>query len=322
MTNTYARIVGTGSYLPDRVVTNNDLEKVVDTNDAWIVERTGIKQRHIAADGQLTCDMAEMAARRAIEMAGISPQAIDLIIIGTTTPDKFFPATATLLQERLGIFGCPAFDVQAVCTGFIYGLGIADKFIRTGAAKHALVIGADIFSRILDWTDRNTCVLFGDGAGAVVLSADSDKGILSTHLYADGRHHDQLHVPGYVKGGKIEAGNAFAWMQGTEVFKFAVNNMTQAAEDALKINNLTINEIDWLIPHQANKRILSAVAKKLKFPEEKVIVTVDMHGNTSAASVPLALDTAVRDGRIHAGQTLLLEAMGGGFTWGSALIKY
>lgn len=322
MTNTYARIAGTGSYLPEKIVTNADLEKIVDTNDAWIIDRTGIKQRHIAADGQLTCDMAEMAARRAIESAGISPQTIDLIIIGTTTPDKFFPATATLLQERLGIFGCPAFDIQAVCTGFVYGLSIADKFIRTGAAKNALVIGADIFSRIIDWTDRNTCVLFGDGAGAVVLSSDSRKGILSTHLYADGRHHEQLHVPGYVKGGKIQAGNAFASMQGTEVFKFAVNNMAHAAEEALKINNLQIKDIDWLIPHQANKRILSAVAKKLKFPEEKVIVTVDQHGNTSAASVPLALDTAVRDGRIKRGDMLLLEAMGGGFTWGSALLKY
>ncbi|MEY3220718.1 MAG: beta-ketoacyl-ACP synthase [Pseudomonadota bacterium] len=322
MTTTYARIAGTGSYLPDKIVTNADLEKMVDTNDAWIVDRTGIKQRHIAADGQLTCDMAEIAARRAIEMAGISPQAIDLIIIGTTTPDKFFPSTATLLQERLGNVGCPAFDVQAVCTGFIYGLSIADKFIRTGAAKNALVIGADIFSRIIDWTDRNTCVLFGDGAGAVVLSANQEVGILSTHLYADGRHHEQLHVPGYVKGGKVQAGNAFASMQGTEVFKFAVNNMAHAAEEALKINDLKINDVDWLIPHQANKRILSAVAKRLKFPEEKVIVTVDLHGNTSAASVPLALDTAVRDGRIKRGETLLLEAMGGGFTWGSALLTY
>lgn len=318
----YARIAGTGSYLPEKILTNADLENMVDTSDAWIVERTGIKQRHLAADGQLTCEMAEIAARRALASAGIKPQCIDLIIVATTTPDKIFPATATLLQERLGIFGCPAFDVQAVCTGFVYGLSIADKFIRTGAAKHALVVGADIFSRILDWTDRNTCVLFGDGAGAVILSADPQGGILSTHLYADGRYHEQLQVPGYIKGGKVQAGNAFAFMQGAEVFKFAVNNMAQAAEDALKANELEIEDLDWLIPHQANKRILSAVAKKLKFPEQKVIVTVDKHGNTSAASVPLALDTAVRDGRINRGDLLLLEAMGGGFTWGAALVTY
>ncbi len=318
----FSKIVGTGGYLPEKILTNFDLEKMVDTSDAWIVERTGIRSRHIAAANETTSDLAEHAARRALDMAGLSPHDLDLIILATTTPDKLFPSTACLLQERLGVGGFPAFDVQAVCTGFLYALATADKFIQTGGAKNVLVVGAETFSRLVDWTDRNTCVLFGDGAGAVVLSASDEAGILSTHLHADGRYHEALAANGHVKQGQLNQGDGFTFMRGQEVFKFAVKALSQVVAEALEANQLTQNQIDWLVPHQANKRIIDGIAKKLQLPSERVVVTVDYHGNTSAASVPLALDVAVRDGRIQRGDTLLLEAMGGGFTWGSALLVY
>ncbi len=320
MTN-YSRIIGVGSYLPERILSNAELEKMVDTSDDWIVSRTGIRQRHLSAPTQNTADLALLASQNALAYADMAADSLDLIILATTTPDRIFPSTACLIQARLGVHGCAAFDVQAVCTGFVYALSIADKFIRAGSAKRALVIGAETFSRIIDWTDRGTCVLFGDGAGAVVLEAANAPGIYSTHLYADGQYHNSLTVEGYVADGRLQ-GSGFTVMNGGEVFKLAVNNMSAAAEEALKTNQMHIDAIDWLIPHQANTRILSAVAKKLAFPEEKVVQTVSQHGNTSAASVPLALDTAVRDGRIHTGQHLLLSAMGGGFTWGSALLKF
>ncbi len=321
---TYARIIGTGGYLPSKVLTNADLEKMVDTSDQWIMERTGIKKRHIAAPAETTCDLAEQAARRAIDAAGIDANSIDLIVVGTTTPDRIFPSTACLLQERLGLHGCPAFDVQAVCTGFIYALTMADKFIRTGASKRALVVGAETLSRITDWTDRATCVLFGDGAGAVILEAGDAPGILSTHLHADGQYKDLLTVPAGVSQGydKVRSGTAFMTMEGNEVFKVAVNTLGDIVDETLSSNQLEKSDIDWLVPHQANIRIIAATAKKLKLPMERVVVTVEEHGNTSAASVPLALDVAVRDGRIKRGDTLLLEAFGGGFTWGSALVRY
>lgn len=320
----YARIIGTGGFLPQQVVTNADLEKKVDTNDAWIRERTGIHKRHIARDGETTCDLAEQAARRAMDAAGISAADLDLIIVATTTPDLVFPSTACLLQQRLGNRGAPAFDVQAVCTGFIYALSIADKFIRTGSAKNALVVGAETLSRIVDWTDRRTCVLFGDGAGAVVLRADDEPGILSTHLHADGTYEKLLCVPVGVSSNykKMLDGEAFIQMQGQEVFKVAVNTLGRIVDETLQFNGLKEDAIDWLIPHQANLRIIEATAKKLKMSMERVVLTVQGHGNTSAASVPLALDVAVRDGRIQPGQLLLLEAFGGGFTWGSALVRY
>lgn len=318
----YSRITGTGSYLPEKILYNTDLETMVATSDAWIIERTGIRQRHIVAEDEGTCDMAEQAARRAMDMAGCRPEDLDLIILGTTTPDKIYPSTACLLQARLGNVGAPAFDVQAVCSGFLYAFSIADKFIRSGTVKRALVVGAETYSRILDWSDRNTCVLFGDGAGAVILEASTEAGVLSTHLHADGSYNEALCVPGTVSGGKIVNGNGFTHMHGTEVFKFAVNALSRVVDEALEANQLHDSDIDWLVPHQANIRIINATAKKLKLPMEKVIVTVPEHGNTSAASVPLALDAGVRDGRIQRGQTLLLEAIGGGFTWGAALIKY
>ncbi len=320
----YSRIVGTGGYLPENVMTNADLEKIVETSDDWITERTGIKQRHIAVEGETTCDIAEKAARQAIEAADLKPQDIDLIIVATTTPDRIFPSTACLLQARLDIHGCAAFDVQAVCTGFVYALSIAEKFIRTGSATRALVVGAETTSRILDWTDRSTCVLFGDGAGAVVLAPSEEAGILSTHLHADGQYSDLLTVPEGVSQGfdKMKAGEAYIQMQGNEVFKMAVNTLGRIVDETLTANNLEKSDIDWLIPHQANIRIIKATARKLNMSMDQVVVTVDHHGNTSAASIPLALDVAVRDGRIKRGETLLLEAFGGGFTWGSALLKY
>ena len=321
---TYARIIGTGGFLPEKILTNADLEKMVDTSDQWIFERTGIKKRHIAAENETTCDLAEAAARLALDAAGIAATDLDLIIIATTTPDRVFPSTACLLQQRLGVHGCPAFDVQAVCTGFIYALAIAEKFIRTGSALRALVIGAETLSRITDWTDRGTCVLFGDGAGAVILEASDQAGILSTHLHADGQYKDLLTVPSGISQGydKVQAGSAFMKMEGNEVFKVAVNTLGDIVDETLAANQLEKSDIDWLVPHQANIRIITATAKKLKMPMERVVVTVAEHGNTSAASVPLALDVAVRDGRIKRGDTLLLEAFGGGFTWGSALIRY
>ncbi len=324
MTARYSRIAGTGSYLPAQVLTNAELEKRVDTTDQWIVERTGIRERRIAAADENTCDLAEQAVRSAIAAAHLAAADIDLIIVATTTPDRIFPSTACLLQQRLNIHSCPAFDIQAVCTGFIYALDVADRFIRTGGARRALVVGADVMSRITDWTDRGTCVLFGDGAGAVVLEASDEPGILSSHLHADGQYQDLLMVPAGVSQGydKLQAGKAYVQMQGNEVFKVAVNTLGRIVDETLEANGLPQSAIDWLIPHQANIRIIEATAKKLKMPMERVVVTVGEHGNTSAASVPLALDVAVRDGRIKRGETLLLEAFGGGFTWGSVLLKY
>ncbi len=318
----YARIVGTGSYLPERVMTNAELERMVDTSDTWIRERTGIRERRIAADGETTCDLAEKAARRALKAAGVAPRDIDLVVVGTTTPDQIFPSTACLLQARLGIHGPAAFDVQAVCTGFVYALGVADQFLRTGAATTALVIGAETMSRIIDWQDRDTCVLFGDGAGAVVLQADRKPGILSTHLHADGKHADLLQVPGGISGGYADGRDPFLRMRGKEVFKVATTTLSRIVDETLQTNGLKREDVDWLIPHQANNRIIAAIGRKLGLPEERVVNTVAEHGNTSAASVPLALDTAVRDGRIRPGELLLLEAFGGGFTWGSALVRY
>ena len=321
---TYARIIGTGGYLPENIMTNSDLEKIVDTTDQWIQERTGIEQRHIAVEGQTTVDLAEAASRLAIESAGISAQDIDLIIIATSTPDKIFPSSACILQARLDIHGCPAFDIQAVCTGFVYGLAIADKFIKTGSSKNALVIGAEIFSKILNWEDRATCVLFGDGAGAVVLAASEETGILSTHIHADGKYENLLRVPYGIADGydQVKAGKAFVEMKGNEVFKMAVNTLGRIVDETLAANNMMKSDIDWLVPHQANIRIITATAKKLKMSMDQVVVTVNKHGNTSAASIPLALDVAVRDGRIKENELLLFEAFGGGFTWGSVLTRF
>ncbi|MCG8324457.1 MAG: ketoacyl-ACP synthase III [Thiotrichales bacterium] len=320
----YSRIIGTGGYLPEKILSNHDLEKIVDTSDEWIRSRTGIKKRHIAADDETTCDLAERAARMALDAAQVSAGDIDLIIVATTTPDLVFPSTACLLQQRLDVHGCPAFDVQAVCTGFIYALDIADKFIRTGAADKALVVGAEVFSRILDWSDRDTCVLFGDGAGAVVLESSETAGILSSHIHADGGYQELLKVPTGIASPESTRLNEdpYVVMQGNEVFKMAVNTLGRIVDETLAHNDLDKAAIDWLVPHQANTRIISATARKLDMSMDRVILTVDEHGNTSAASVPLALDVAVRDGRIKAGDTLLLEAFGGGFTWGSALVKY
>ena len=320
----YARIVGTGSYLPENVMTNHDLEKIVDTSDQWIRERTGIEQRHIAADDETTVDLAEKASRNAIEAAGIDPSEIDLIVFATSTPDKIFPSSACILQGRLDIHGCPAFDIQAVCTGFIYALSVAEKFIKTGSARTALVVGAEVFSRILNWQDRGTCVLFGDGAGAVVLQASDDTGILSSHIHADGKYENLLWVPHGVGDGydQVKEGKAFVEMRGNEVFKMAVNTLGRIVDETLAANNMQKSDIDWLVPHQANNRIIAATARKLKMSMDQVVVTVNKHGNTSAASVPLALDVAVRDGRIKRNELLLLEAFGGGFTWGSVLVRF
>lgn len=317
----YSRITGTGSYLPHKILSNNDLEKMVDTNDQWIQERTGIKKRHIIAENETTTDLAFNAAVKAIEAAGIENREIDLIIIATTTPTRIFPSTASLVQERLGISGCPAFDIQAVCTGFIYALTVADKFIKSGSANNALVIGAESLSRIVDWSDRNTCVLFGDGAGAVVLQASEETGILSTHIHSDGKYNGLLSVP-TGPGSMDTDAKPYIEMQGNDVFKIAVRTLSSIADETLSANNLSKKDIDWLIPHQANIRIIAATAKKLGMSMDQVVVTVDEHGNTSAASIPLALDVAVRDGRINRGEILLLEAFGGGFTWGSVLLNF
>ena len=316
----YSRIVGTGSYLPSNVVSNDELARRVDTSDEWIRTRTGIRQRHLAEPGQTSSDLAYRAALQAIAAAGIKPADLDLIIVATSTPDFIFPSTACVLQARLGIKRCPAFDVQAVCAGFIYALDIADKFIRSGMYKRALVIGAEVFSRILDWNDRGTCVLFGDGAGAVVLAADDKPGIRASVLHADGSHAGILSTPGQVIGGKV-TGDPFLRMDGQAVFKLAVKVLDEVARETLGLCDMQPADVDWLIPHQANVRILDATAKKLGIPAEKVIVTVDRHANTSAASVPLALDVAVRDGRIKPGDNVLLEGVGGGFTWGAALVE-
>jgi len=318
------RIIGTGSYLPDEVLTNADLEKMVDTTDEWIVTRTGIRERHIAADGQPVSDLAYHASVKAIEAAGIDKTKIDLIIVATTTPDRIFPSTACLLQDRLDLHGSAAFDVQAVCSGFVYAMGIADRFMRTGGSKCALVVGAETLSRIIDWKDRSTCVLFGDGAGAVVLEASEEPGIISTHLHADGQYKELLTVPSGISLGfeDVLRGEAYLQMQGNEVFKVAVNTLGRIVDETLEANNMEKSEIDWLVPHQANIRIIGATAKKLNMSMDQVVVTVDRHGNTSAASIPLAFDEAVRDGRIQRGQTVLMEAFGGGFTWGSVLLTY
>lgn len=311
----YTRIAGTGSYLPPTILTNVDLEKLVDTTDEWIFSRTGIKQRHRVTD-ELTSDLATKAALNAIEAAGIQAQEIDLIIVATTTPDKIFPSVATIVQRKLGISGCPAFDVQAVCSGFIYALTTANHFMRSGQHKNVLVIGADTFTRICDYTDRSNCILWGDGAGAVILQTSDQPGVLSTHIHADGNYENYLHVPRNPDGPDTVA------MEGNTVFKIAVNTLDQIVDETLQANHMQKSDIDWLVPHQANIRILQATAKKLDMSMDKVIVTVDRHGNTSAASIPLALDTAVRDGRIQRGHILLMEAFGGGFTWGSALVKF
>ncbi|SDX92738.1 3-oxoacyl-[acyl-carrier-protein] synthase-3 [Allochromatium warmingii] len=315
-----SRILGTGGYLPARVVTNADLEAQVETTDAWIRERTGIEKRHLVSEGETCCDLAEIAARRALAAAQLDPADLDLILVATTTPDQFFPSTACLLQQRLDVHGCPAFDLQAVCAGFVYAVDVADKYIRSGAAKHVLVVGAEAISRLVDWTDRTTCVLFGDGAGAVVLGAADAPGILSTHIHADGAYAELLQVPGGHGNGRPEL--ATLEMRGNEVFRFAVTTLGRIVDETLEANGLTKDDIDWLIPHQANIRIIQATARKLDLPLERVIVTVAEHGNTSSASIPLALDQAVRDGRIQRGQTLLMEAFGGGFTWGSVLVRY
>jgi 3-oxoacyl-[acyl-carrier-protein] synthase-3 len=321
----YARIAGTGSYLPEKILTNADLEKIVETSDQWIRERTGIQQRHIAAEGQTTVDLAEQAALRAMEAAGVTAKDLDLIVVGTTTPDIIFPSSACLLQARLGANGCPAFDVNAACSGFIFALTTADKFIRSGAAKTVLVVGAETLTRILDWTDRNTCVLFGDGAGAVVLKADAETGILSTHLHADGGKKELLYTPvGVSAGFNLDEKNAGirVLMAGSDVFKHAVKALDSVVDEALDANGVSKADLDWLIPHQANLRIIEATAKRLAMPMDRVILTVHKHGNTSAASVPLALDEAVRSGKVQRGQLVLMEAFGGGFTWGSALMRY
>lgn len=318
-------ITATGSYLPNRILTNAELAEMVDTTDEWIVSRSGIKQRHIAADGELTSDLATHAARAALDMAGLTGDDIDLIVLATATPDETFPATATVVQKNLGMTGGFAFDVQAVCTGFLYALATADNFVKSGQVNRALVIGAETFSRIIDWTDRTTCVLFADGAGAIILEAQDgegtsdDRGILTSHLHSDGNKHDLLYVDG---GPSSTQTTGLLRMEGKEVFRHAVTNLANVVLEALEATGLSADDIDWLIPHQANKRIIDGTGRKLKLPSEKVIVTVDKHGNTSAASVPLALDVAVRDGRVQPGQILLLEAMGGGFTWGSALVRW
>lgn len=319
----YSQILGTGSYLPEKILTNFDLEKIVDTSNEWIIERTGIHQRHIAAEYETAVSMAEKAAKEAMLAAGITAADIGMIIIATTTPEKMFPSTACLLQERLGIAGCPAFDLNSTaCAGFVYALSIADQFIRHGSVKKALIIGSEVMSRVVDWTDRATCILFGDGAGAVILGESDEPGVLSTHLHADGTHKDVLSLP-------VSIGKPFAVeealylkMTGNHLFKLAVNILGDLFDETLAANGMQKSEVDWLVPHQANVRIIQAMAKKLHLPLERVAITLEEQGNTSSASIPLALDKAIRDGRIKRGETLLLEGFGGGLAWGSALIKY
>jgi len=318
----HSRIAGTGGHLPERVLTNYDLEKLMDTTDEWIRTRTGIERRHIAADGETTVDLAEHAARRALDAAGVRPSDVDLIAFGTTTPDLVFPNCGTLLQARLGCRGGPAFSVETACSGFMYALSIADKFVRAGEAKRALVVGAETLSRITNWKDRSTAILFADGAGAVLLEASDEPGILSTHVHSDGTYKDLLYCAGGVSRGFGEAGAAAIEMVGSEVFRVAVTTLGRAVDEALEANRMERSSIDWLVPHQANIRIIQAMARKLELPMERVVITIQDQGNTSAASVPLALDAAVRDGRIQRGQLLLLEAFGGGFTWGSALVRF
>lgn len=317
----FSRIAGTGRYLPEKILTNRELELSVDTTDEWIRTRTGIQSRHIAAEGQLASDLGVIAGRRALDAAGIQAGEVDMIIVATTTPDMIFPATACIVQSKLGVSGCPAFDVQAVCSGFIYALTVGDLFIKAGQARNILVIGTEVYSRILDWKDRGTCVLFGDGAGAVVLQQSAQPGILASRLHADGSQKDNLCVPGHVSNGKIW-GSPFVRMDGASVFKFAVRVFEEVAYEVLDAAKLTISDVDWFIPHQANIRIMEATAKKIGLPIQKLISTVDHHGNTSAASIPLAMDEAVKAGKIRQGQTLLLEGVGGGFTWGAVLLRW
>lgn len=321
MSGIYSRIIGTGSYLPAKILTNADLAGTVDTSDEWILQRTGIRERHIAADNESASDLALQASRRALEMAGIAADQLDLIIVATTTPDMVFPSTACILQSKLGVKNMPAFDVQAVCSGFVYALNTADLYIKSGQYEHILVVGAEVYSRILDWSDRGTCVLFGDGAGAVVLKRSDTPGILASRLHADGSHADILSVPGQVCGGAV-SGRPLLQMDGGAVFKFAVKVLEEVALETLEAAGLQKTDIDWLIPHQANIRIIQATAKKLGMTMERVITTVDRHANTSAASVPLALDEAVRDGRIREGHRVMLEGVGGGFTWGAVLLQW
>jgi 3-oxoacyl-[acyl-carrier-protein] synthase III len=319
----YSRIIGTGSYLPEKILTNFDLEKMVDTSDEWIRSRTGIEERHIAGDDEATSDLAYHAAKAAIENAGLTPADIDFVLVGTTTPDLIFPNVACLLQEKLGIRGSPAFSIEAACSGFLYSLIVADQFVRSGQAKHALVIGAETMSRIIDWTDRETCVLFGDGAGAVILEGSDEPGIIYNTFGADGRYRELLYASsGVATRHREEFEVAALRMKGNEVFKVAVKTLEGLVDKVIEKNNLEKGQIDWLIPHQANIRIIAAMARRLELPMERVVLTVRTHGNTSAASVPMALDTAIRDGRIKRGDLLLLEAFGGGFTWGASLIRY
>ncbi|MGQ0502665.1 MAG: beta-ketoacyl-ACP synthase III [Panacagrimonas sp.] len=317
----YSRIAGTGSYLPAQLVTNKDLELRIETSDEWVFQRTGIRSRHVAAEGEHTSDLALQASLNAMEMAGVTAADIDLIVVATTTPDIVFPSTACILQRKLGVTRGAAFDVQAVCTGFVYALAIADKFVASRQHQCALVVGSEVFSRLLDWTDRRTCVLFGDGAGAVVLKSSDTAGILSTHLHAEGQQSDILCVPGTVHGGEHK-GHPFVKMDGQAVFRFAVRVLDQVCRETLEANNIQGTDIDWLVPHQANMRIITATAQKLGLPPERVVTCLEKQGNTSAASVPLALDVAVRDGRIQPGHLVLLEAVGGGMTWGSALVRW
>jgi 3-oxoacyl-[acyl-carrier-protein] synthase III len=316
----YSRIIGTGHYLPERILTNFDLERMVDTSDEWIRTRTGIERRHLAAEEESTSDLAYHASVAAIEDAGLDPQEIDLVLVGTTTPDLIFPNVGCLLQERLGIRGGPAFSLEAACTGFLYALAVADSFVRGGQVRRALVVGAETMSRIIDWTDRETCVLFGDGAGAIVLEASEEPGIIDCLLGADGRYRELLYASSGVS--KREEGDPRLRMKGNEVFKVAVKTLENMVDDILERNGLEKGQVDWLVPHQANIRIIQATAKRLQMPMERVVLTVQEHGNTSAASVPLALDTAIKSGRIRRGDLLLLEAFGGGFTWGASLVRY
>jgi 3-oxoacyl-[acyl-carrier-protein] synthase-3 len=318
----YATLLGTGGYLPEHILTNQEISKTVDTNDEWIVERTGIRERRIAGKEESASSMAEMAARQAIEAAGLQPDDIDLIVVGTGTPDRIFPSTACLLQHRLNIRKCAAFDVQAACSGFIFALSVADQYIRAGSSRHVLVVGTELNSRLVDWTDRSTCILFGDGAGAVVLGVSDRPGIMSTHIHSDGQYQDLLYAPNPVHDATQNSPRQYLQMQGNEVFKVAVNTLGRIVDETLAENGLDKSDIDWLVPHQANIRIITATAKKLRMSMDQVVVTVEKQGNTSAASIPLALNEAIRDGRIQRGQTVLMEAFGGGFAWGSALLRY